>query len=387
MRQFATINKQQTTNNSPDLGSPTDAEALAGKKGGQATTMAELMSKTKSNIRSFKKGETVWGTITKLSASEILVDIGAKTEALVLEKDKSILHSLLSSLKVGDSVNVSVLNPESDQGNPVVSLRRFIDERLWGELEKLKNDEVVMNVNITDVTKGGFLVTTDDGLSGFLPNSQTILNDTPQSFLGKKIKAVVLEINRPLHKIIFSQKAGVADVDFSKATSQVRSGEIVDALVSSTTPFGIFVSVPSVLGQANMEGFIHLSEVSWERIESAENFYKSGEKIKAQVIGIDKDAKRINLSVKRMTKDPFEESAKQFSPDKKITGKITQMGSIGIILDLGEGIEGLIKKDKVPPSSTYSVGDEIEAQVLEVDTKRHRVILTPVLKEKPIGYR
>lgn len=103
-----------------------------------ATSMAELMAKSKTSIKSFKKGENVEGVVTKLTSSEILVDIGAKTEAVVLEKDKGILHSLLNTLKVGDKVSVSVLNPESDQGNPVVSLRRFIDERLWGGLEKLK---------------------------------------------------------------------------------------------------------------------------------------------------------------------------------------------------------------------------------------------------------
>ena len=117
-----------------------------------ASSMAELMAKSAPSIKSFKKGETVTGTITKLTSGEILVDIGAKTEAVVLEKDKAILHTLLNSLKVGDKVNVSILNPESDQGNPVVSLRRFIDERLWGELEKLKNDEVILEVNITDIT-------------------------------------------------------------------------------------------------------------------------------------------------------------------------------------------------------------------------------------------
>src|SRR3990167_2544662 len=116
--------------------------------------MAELMAKTKSNIRSFKKGEIITGTIKKLTSGEILIDIGAKTEAVVLEKDKVILHSLLNSLKVGDKVNVSVLNPESDQGNPVVSLRRFIDERQWNELEKLKNEAAVLDINVTDVTKG-----------------------------------------------------------------------------------------------------------------------------------------------------------------------------------------------------------------------------------------
>ena len=378
MRKLATNNKQQTTNNSPDLGS----------KGGKATTMAELMAKKQPSIKSFKKGEIVTGTVTKLTSSEILIEIGAKTEAVVLEKDKNILRSLLDTLKVGDSVNVSVLNPESDQGNPVVSLRRFIDERLWGELEKLKNDEVVLEVSVSNVTKGGFLVSTGDGLSGFLPNSQTILNDNPQSFVGKKIKAVVLEINRPLHKIIFSQKAGVADEDFSKSTAQVKIGEIVDTLVSSNTPFGVFVSVnPSAGSGQALEGFIHLSELSWEKTESAENYFKVGEKIKAQVIGVDRDAKRINLSIKRMTKDPFEDTSKQYLVDKKVRGVIKQMGSIGIIIDLGENIEGIIKKEKIPPTLSYSVGDETEAVVSEVDTKRHRVILLPILKEKPIGYR
>ncbi|MBI4097410.1 MAG: 30S ribosomal protein S1 [Candidatus Levybacteria bacterium] len=371
MRKFAKINNQQSTTNSPDLGS----------KGGHATTMAELMAKKSPLIRSFKKGEIVTGLITKLSASEILVDIGAKTEAVVLEKDKNILHSLLSALKVGDKVDVSVLNPESDQGNPVVSLRRFMDEKVWVALEKLKNDETVMHVNVTDVTKGGFLVTTEDGVSGFLPNSQTILNDNPQSFVGKKIKTQVLELNRPLHKIIFSQKAALGEEDFSRSTSQVRTGEIVDVLVSSTTPFGVFVSVK------NMEGFIHLSELSWEKLETAQDYFKMGEKVSAQVLGIDKDAKRVNLSIKRMTKDPFEEIASRFGPDKKVSGIIKQIGSIGMVIDLGEGIEGLIKKEKVPPSSTYSTGDQIEAMVSEVDVRRHRVILTPVLKEKPIGYR
>lgn len=352
------------------------------RSGQGASSMAELMSKHTSSLKSIRKGELVKGTITKLTSSEILVDIGAKTEAVVLEKDRGIMHTLLESLKAGDSVEVSVLNPESDQGNPVVSLRRFIDERLWGKLEKLQSEKVVLEVLVTDLTKGGFLVTTTEGFSGFLPNSQTVLNDSPASFVGKKIKAVVLELNRSLHKIIFSQKAATTDADFSKSVSDaVKPGEILDAVVSNTTPFGVFVSVK------NLEGFIHLSELSWDRIETAENYFKPGEKIKAEVIGIDKDAKRVNLSVKRMSKDPFVESSKLFSPEKKVNGVISKISGQGLIIDLGNGIEGLIKKDKIPPSSTFNSGDQIEAIVSEVDPKRHRVILTPILKEKPIGYR
>lgn len=346
-----------------------------------ATSMAELMAKKQTSIKSFKKGEIVTGTITKLIPSEILIDIGAKTEAVVLEKDKNILRSLLDSLKVGDKVDVSVLNPESDQGNPVVSLRRFIDGRVWKELDRLKQGEVVLQVTVNDLTKGGFLVSTPDGISGFLPNSQAILNDSAQSFLGKKINAIVLELNRALHKIIFSQKGAVGDEAFSKATSVVRSGEKVDAVVSSTTPFGIFVSVKG------LEGFIHLSELSWDKTETAENYFKVGEKVQAEVLGIDKDAKRVNLSIKRLTIDPFQEASKSFTPDKKVKGKIIKMTSLGITIDLGNGVEGLIKKEKIPPTSDFSTGQEIEATVSEVDSRRHRVDLTPVLKEKPIGYR
>lgn len=346
-----------------------------------ATSMAELMAKSAPSIKSFKKGEIIDGTITKLTSGEILVDIGAKTEAVVLEKDKAILNTLLNSLKVGDKVKVSVLNPESDQGNPVVSLRRFIDERLWGDLEKLKNDEVQLDITVNDVTKGGFLVTTSDGLSGFLPNSQVILNDSPNSFVGKKMKAVILEINRQLHKIIFSQKAATSEADFTKAVADIKVGETIDAVVSNTATFGVFVSLK------NSEGFVHLSELSWDRVESAENFYKPGETISVKVIGIDKEGKRINLSVKRLTEDPFEEAVKNFAVDKKVKGEIKKIGSVGLTIDLGDEVEGLVKKEKVPPSSSYKVGDALELTVSEVDAKRHRVILVPVLKEKPIGYR
>jgi len=351
----------------------------------KATSMAELMAKAPSKIRSFKKSEVVEGIITKLTPHEILVDIGAKTEAIVLEKDKVILHSLLSGLKEGDKVNVSVLNPESDQGNPVVSLRRFMDDRQWLSLEKTRNDEEVLEVLVTDLTKGGFLVQSADGYSGFLPNSQAILNNNPQSFVGKKIKAAVIELNKPLHKIIFSQKAAVSDVEFEKLTKLVKAGEKVDAVVNSTTPFGIFVSLKS--GEENLEGFIHLSELSWDRMESAEGAYKAGDSVEAQVIGVDKEAKRVNLSVKRLSEDPFAQNAKQFPVDKKAKGSVARISSIGVTIDLGNGIEGLIKKEKMPANSKYSVGDEVEVTVSEVDEKRHRIILSPVLKEKPMGYR
>ena len=358
----------------------------------KATSMAELMARTSSSIKSFKKGEETEGTITKLTKSEILIDIGAKTEALVLEKDKTNLKNIISSLKVGDKVFVTVLNPESDQGNPVVSLRRFIEKRQWEALEKLKNDKTPVDVIAQGSTKGGFLVTTEAGISGFLPISQTNLSESTQNIIGKKIKALVIDVNRTSQKVIFSQKAAIGDEDFDNAVGMFKNGQIVDAKVAGTTSFGIFVSIKNTEGHQpgglpGPEGFIHLSELSWDRLESAENFLKVGEEIKAQVVDIDKKAKRINLSIKRLTQDPFEKTASKFAADTKVAASIKQIGSIGIVLDLGEGIDGIIKKEKIPPTASYSVGDRIEATVSEVDLKRRRIVLTPVLKDKPIGYR
>ncbi len=345
------------------------------------------MAKTSSSIKSFKKGEVAEGIITKLTKSEILIDIGAKTEAQVLEKDRGILNLLLSNLKTGDRVSVSILNPESDQGNPVVSLRRFIDDRQWKDIERLQKENKVTDVLINGITKGGFLVTEDSGISGFLPNSQANLLENPQSLVGKKIKASIFEINRQSRKIIFSQKAAIKDSDFSKNAASVRVGQEVDAEVTSITPFGIFVSVKNLPQDLGIEGFIHLSELSWDKIETAENFFKLGENIKAQIIEIDKNAKRINLSVKRLTKDPFEVLSQNFKIDSKVRGTIKQKSSIGLVVNLEEGIDGFIKKEKIPPGSNYSVGEMIDTTVSEIDIKRRRIVLVPVLKEKPIGYR
>ncbi len=172
----------------------------------KATTMADLMRSAKTDFVTPRKGDVVSGIITKLTRSEILIDINAKTEGVVLEKDRQILSSILSSIEVGDKVMVSVLNPEGELGNPVVSLRRFIDDIVWEKLRSLQKNKEVLEVTVDSITKGGFLVTTQNGISGFLPNSHASTLENPQNLIGKNIKTVILELNRELHKIIFSQK-------------------------------------------------------------------------------------------------------------------------------------------------------------------------------------
>src|SRR3990167_7366865 len=210
----------------------------------KATSMAELMKKAQAVIVAPHKGDILAGTITKLTSSEVIVDINAKTEAVVLEKDKTILHKILSTYKVGDKVQVQVLNPESDFGYPVVSMRRSIENIVWDKLAILQKSQESLEVNLDQSTKGGFLVSTPDGTSGFLPNSHTSSLENPQGLIGKKIKVVVLELNRSLHKIIFSQKQVMGDVDFQKLIKNIKVGQKIDAIISNVAPFGVFLSIP-----------------------------------------------------------------------------------------------------------------------------------------------
>jgi small subunit ribosomal protein S1 len=361
----------------------------------KATSMADLMAKVaaaKTPFVSPHKGDMLVGTITKLTSGEILVDINAKTEAVVLEKERNIMNKILSSYKVGDKVSVQVLNPESDFGYPVVSLRRSVGDITWDRLAKLQKAQEPIEVNLDMATKGGFLATTSDGISGFLPNSHTSSLENPQGLIGKKIKVVVLETNRVLNKIIFSQKQVMGPAGFQKLISNLKVGQKIDAVVSNVAPFGVFLSIPvddPAKGEAGKlaEGFIHISETSWENVENLTDLFKSGDKITGVVIGFDKESRRVNLSLKRLSADPFEKKMDEFTIDKKIKGKVTRIISSGALLDLGDNITGLIKKEKIPVSTIYKEGQEVEVTVSLVDKKRHRVEITPVLLRKSIGYR
>ena len=372
------MSKQLTSNKSQVTSNP--------KK---ATSMADLMKKVEANKTPFvspHKGDMLTGTITKLTSGEILVDINAKSEAVVLEKERHILNKILSSFKVGDKIQVQVLNPESDFGYPVVSLRRSVGDITWDRLAKLQKSQEPVEVTLDMATKGGYLVTTADGISGFLPNSHTSSLENPQGLIGKKIKVVVLEINRELNKIIFSQKQVMGPSDFQKLIKNLKVGQKIDAVVSNVAPFGVFLSIPVDPGKL-AEGFIHISETSWENVENISDLFKIGDKITGVVLGLDKESRRVNLSLKRLSVDPFEKKLDEFIIDKKLKATVTKVISSGVLLALSDNVIGFIKKEKIPVKTTYKEGQEISVTVSAVDKRRHRVEVAPVLLEKPIGYR
>lgn len=352
--------------------------------------MAELMASYKTSFKTFNKGDLVKGTITKLTKNEILVDIEAKSQAVVLEKEKSFLQTLLKTLKVGDKVEVSILNPESEMGNPVVSLRRYLNNSSWKIVEDAKSDDSQLEVVVTDITKGGLVVAIESGLHGFLPNSH--LTSGLQIAVGKKIKVRVIEINRAENKLVFSQKVTLSVSEFNNAVKELKTGDAIDVKVLNVVPFGIFVTIPvSVKSESGtdmtLDGLIHISEISWEKEEEITSQFAQGQELKAKIIGFDKNTRRIDLSLKQLTADPFAKVIESYPVDKKVSAQIVKIDENGLHLLLDGEVEGLIRKDKVPPASSYQEGQNITATVYEIDKRRRKIYLVPVLLEKPLMYR
>lgn len=361
------------------------------------SAMARLLAKSDAKVQSFSKRDIVKGKITKLTRGEILVDLGSKAEAVVLEKDSKILRTLLDTLKVGDEVTVSILSPESESGYPVVSLRRFVEDRAWEDLAKIQSTREKVNVEILEITKGGYVVRMDNGIQGFLPQSHIMRSQSQDVGAGDIISVFVQDLKRQDGKIIFSQKQTLLPDEFRAVTAKYKKDQKIEALIENVTPFGIFVSLPfeGKNGRVSgVDGLIHISEISWDKVENISGEFNPGEKIEALVVGFDADAKRVDLSIKRLSEDPFSKIAEKYPVDKKVSGKVLKVvdGNLQIGLEdpstgSGQVVEALVRKEKVPPNKTYSVGESVELTVSSVDAKRRKIELTPVLKAKPIGYR
>ncbi|HXS14605.1 MAG TPA: S1 RNA-binding domain-containing protein [Candidatus Saccharimonadales bacterium] len=360
----------------------------------KATSMADLMAKHQSSLQTLQKGQVIRGKVTKIQNGEILLDANAKTEAVVMEKDRKLLKQLLSLLHVGDTVDATVIYPESEMGYPVVSLRRYVEGKIWEDLAHLQKSGEKVAVLVTESTKGGLLVEADNGVSGFLPNSHIAAGKNAQELVGQKIQASIVELSQESKKVVFSQKGVLSEDDFKKIMAKYKPGTKVRGIVSGITSFGVFVSLPfEKRGEEEVfvDGLIHISEVSWEKVDDLSERYAMGDEVEVVVLGADRDSKRIDLSVKKLSSDPFQAVLESFPIDKKVSGIVSDVNENGVVLDLGTvgetQVEGMIKKDKIPPTTKYEVGETVKATVTAIDAKRRKVMLTPILLEKPLMYR
>lgn len=349
-----------------------------------ARSMAELMASHGSQVHGLQKGDEVEGIVKKLGPLEILLDIGSKGDALVLEFDKQNLENLLSFLSLGDKVKAVVLSPEAEEGFPVVSLRRTLDDLIFSKFQKLSEKKESFKVLITDSARGGYFVETQERIRGFLPNSQVLNSD--QNLVGSSLEVQIIEFDREKKRVIFSEKARTYVIDPKEILSYIKPRDIVEAEVMNVSPYGAYVVIRPKK-DVQIEGFVHISELSHDRVEDIHSVIKKGDKVKAEVLELDSEARRVNVSIKRTAKDSFDDIQSNYKLEQKVVGVVTDVKTRGITLKIDEAVNGFIPAGKIPSSTTYAVGSKVECEIVEFDSRRRHIVVSPVLKAIPLGYR
>lgn len=339
----------------------------------------------KNQLPRINKGKEIKGVIVSLSRNKILFDIGAKTYAVLGNKELKEIGTYLPYLQVGNKIKIRVISEETREGFPVVSMRRFFEAGKWDILEEKKKKEEEIEVICGDYGKGGVFVDFM-GIRGVIPKIQLVepYITNPERLKEQKIKVKILEADRRKNRLVVSQKAAVFKIshkELEKSFNKIKEGERYKAKVLGVSDFGIFCEVKGV------EGLIHISEISWEKVADPSKYVRLGEEIEVLVVEKNKEDLKLNLSLKRLTKDPWEEIEKKYPKDTEVEGEVVRKEKYGFFVHLEQGIEGLIHVSKLSGNEKIKVGQRIKAFVERIDKKTRRMSLVLPQKEKPVTYR
>ncbi len=357
--------------------------------------MDRLMAEGKTFVTP-KRGEQLEGTVTYVSRKMVLVDIGAKTEGVVADDEAKEAADLIEEIKVGDKISVFVKHQENDQGQVILSLRKAVEDGKWSVYKKWMDDDKEVDVIGLEVNKGGMVVKIGE-IRGFVPASQfgeKYLGNM-ELLVGKSFKAKVIEVDRAQNRLIFSEKL-ISDAEGlalkGEALEDVDKGSTLRGTVSGIMPFGVFVTVNvPVKGKekegAKVEGLVHISEISWEKVDDPNIMFKVGQEVDVMVIGIDKEAGKLNLSIKQLGNDPWKDIDIKFAVGTKHQGKVVRIAPYGVFVNFDKGIDGLIHVSKQPQGKEFKVGETVDVYVEMIDAKTRRMSLGVVLTEVPVEYR
>lgn len=379
---------KQTKKTTPDKAvEAAETPKKASKSTAEPTTMEELLALEGAAIKGRKRGDVVEGTVISLSGRSVLLDIGGKGEGVVHEKEIPYISDIISGLKVGDKIMVSVVNDENERGQTVVSLRRTAANKRWETLKAALDSKGEVEVIIREQSKGGFLVDYQ-GLRGFIPMSQadSELNRQGDKAAGRKAKVAVIEVDKDANRLVFSQRQGVMSDKQKDLLKKVEVGKNYQADITGIVSFGAFASVKVAEGE-NLPGLIHISEIAWEKVENPGDYCKVGQKLEVKVIGTDQKTGKLTLSIKQLLTDPWQDVTKVLTVEQTIKGKVTRITGYGVFVSLLPGIEGLVHISKMAPGEEPKVGDDVECLIEEISPERRKISLSFVAHAKPIGYR
>lgn len=353
--------------------------------------MDALLAKYSTSFKVLSRYEKVTGKVAAKLPKKLVLDIGGKSEGIVAEKAFDEARDYIEKLQIGDSVEATVISPEAKDGTVLLSLKGASTSASWGKLESALEKGKEISVVCKFVNTSGVMVEVG-GMQGFIPNSQLskkALSDK-EKLVGKELSAIVIEVDQKSNRFILSEKAateGITPSLVKSATESLKEGQVHDAVVNTVSDFGAFAEiVVEIEGKSiPVEGLIHVSEMSWEKIEDPKTAIKKGDKVKVKVIGGKNN--RLALSMKQAMSDPWDTIEDNYKVEQKITGKVTRMTDFGVFVQIEPGIEGLLHITKIPPDHKMKTGDEVKAIIEELDAKARKISLGLVLTQKPLLYK
>jgi len=342
-----------------------------------------------------QRGDVRDGVILHAGRDEVLVDIGAKQDAVLSTRElQSMTPDELAALQVGESTQVYVVRDGEVSDRIIVSLRLAAEQRDWQRAAELVESGEIVKTRLTGYNKGGLLCSFGR-LQGFIPASQVTsiearrLQDHPELFEAvqrRELVAKVLEVNQRRRRLIMSERAAMHEwraQQRQELFASLQVGDRREGVVSNLASFGAFVD----LGGA--DGLVHLSEMSWGRLDHPGQMLRVGDPVTVQVLNVDPERERIGLSIKRLEVDPWTTAGDLFVPGELVQGTVSHIVKFGAFVGLTEGIEGLIHVSELAegdfgdPGNVISEGEQVTVLVLGVDPGRHRIALS--LRQVPDG--
>jgi len=337
-------------------------------------TLAALYEET---FRNFEEGSIIEGRVVAISKDKVVVDIGYKSEGIIPTDQFS--NEELQGLKVNDRMQVYIEEREDAEGNLILSKEKADKMKVWEELEKSYKEEKVVEGRILSRIKGGMMV--DIGVKAFLPGSQIDLHPVRDldSLVGKSFPLKIIKINHRRGNVVVSRRVLLEESRDKKrqtTLSTLKEGQAIQGTVKNITDYGAFIDLGGI------DGLLHITDMSWGRVGHPSELFVVGDKVEVIVLKYDRETGRISLGLKQKTNDPWTNVAARYPVNSRVRGKVVSLTDYGAFVELEPGIEGLVHVSEMSwthevrhPSRVVSVGDQVEAAVLNVDPASRKISL------------
>jgi small subunit ribosomal protein S1 len=342
---------------------------------------ADFLAAIDKTIKYFNDGDIVEGIIVKVDRDEVLLDIGYKTEGVIPSRELSIKHDVDPNevVALGDAVEALVLQKEDKEGRLILSKKRAQYERAWGDIEKIKAEDGVVEGTVIEVVKGGLIM--DIGLRGFLPASLVEMRRVRDldPYIGQKIEAKIIELDKNRNNVVLSRRAWLEQTQSAvrqNFLTELQKGQVRKGVISSIVNFGAFVDLGGV------DGLVHVSELSWKHIDHPNEVVQVGDEVTVEVLDVDMDRERVSLSLKATQEDPWQHFARTHQIGQIVPGKATKLVPFGAFVRVEEGIEGLVHISELAerhveiPEQVVQIGDSVMVKIIDIDLERRRISLS-----------